>query len=227
MGVYAHRLFPRLMDRALRSDEDARQRRAALAGARGRVLEVGYGTGLNFPWYPGAVRRIVAGDPERMMDERVGERAGRAPAPVHRVRLDAAALPFPNDVFDTVVSTWTLCSIRDLHAALAELRRVLRPEGRFLFLEHGASDAPLAAALQVVLNPLQQVVGRGCHLTRRLDAAVRETGFELLELERFRFPGRPRTFADMYRGVARPESAGNREPGEATGAPRPHGSPRS
>lgn len=203
MGFYGRHVFPRLMDRGLRSPEDERQRTLTLAPARGRVLEIGYGTGLNFPRYPEGVERIVAGDPERMLEERVLARTSEAAAPVHRVRLDAARLPFPDATFDTVVSTWTLCSIARVGDALRDVRRVLRPDGAFLFLEHGRSEKPFVARLQRWLDPVQRVIGQGCHLSRPIDDLIRGAGLELSRLERFKFPGLPRVAAEMYRGEAR------------------------
>ena len=136
MGLYARHLFPRLMDWALRRMGDVR--RETLATAHGDVLEVGFGTGLNLRHYPSAVRSLTALDPLDALRDRVEARIAAAAFPVERAHLDASGtLPFPSDHFDCVVTTWTLCSIPDAVAALEEMRRVVRPGGRYLFVEHG------------------------------------------------------------------------------------------
>lgn len=201
--LYARHVFPRLMEWAIGSEAQLAYRGDALAEARGRVLEVGFGTGLNLARYPAAVDLLVAADPERVLEERVRRRIAAAAFPVLRVRLDAARLPFSDAAFETATSTWTLCTIPDAVGALREIRRVLAPDGRFLFMEHGRSDAPGAARWQDRLNPVQNVVARGCHLNRRIDALIREAGFEIRRLERFRMPKTPRVLGEIYRGAAR------------------------
>jgi ubiquinone/menaquinone biosynthesis C-methylase UbiE len=185
MGLYDEQIFPRLMDRAL------------------RVLEIGFGTGLNLPHYPPAVEKLVVMDPSSPLKERVKRRLRHAPMPVEVLQLDAGAqMPFDDASFDTVVSTWTLCSIEELQTALAEIRRVLRPEGQFLFLEHGLSDRPVTARLQNLLNPIQNVVSCGCNLNRRIDKELEAAGLVILSLERFVVPSVPRAFGEVYQGVA-------------------------
>lgn len=201
MGLYARHIFPRLMDLTLRHMGD--QRAAALSRARGDVLEIGFGTGLNLPYYPRAVRRLTALDPLDALERRVAARVAAAPFPVERVHRPAGdRLPFPDGSFDGVVTTWTLCSIPEPVPALREMRRVLRPDGLYLFLEHGRSADDRVARWQRRLNPIQRRVGCGCRLDLPIDALVREAGFELAELQRFVTPGEPRLLAEMYQGVA-------------------------
>lgn len=203
MGIYSDHIFPRLMDGGLGGPQHREYRRRALARAKGRVLEIGFGTGLNLSCYPPAVDLLVALDPSRMLERRVRGRIARAPFPVRRLTLDAAGpLTFPDGSFDTVVSTWTLCSIERLEDALEELGRLLGPGGAFLFLEHGRSDREWTAAFQDLLNPVQRVVACGCNLNRRIDDAIRHAGFQISELERFRVPGVPRAFGEVYMGSA-------------------------
>ena len=114
-------------------------------------------------------------------------------------------MPFADGEFDTVVTTLTLCSIDDVMAALAEMRRVLKPDGQFLFFEHGRSDDANVAARQDRFNPLQKVIGAGCNMNRPIDALIRQAGFEVSELERFVMPHSPRILAEMYRGIAVPQ----------------------
>lgn len=203
MGVYAKHIFPRVLDWSLGNPMIGRQRRVALAEARGDVLEVGFGTGLNLPHYPEAVTRLFALDCERMLAARVEERIGRARMPVEFVRLDASRrLPFDDDSFDTVVTTFTLCSIGDVAAALSEMRRVLKPDGRFLFLEHGRGEDLGTARLQNLLNPVQRIIGCGCNMNRPIGLLIEESGFRVARLDRFLLPHTPRILGSMYRGAA-------------------------
>ena len=204
MGFYSKHVFPRLMDWTLGSPQFGKYRRQALEPASGRVLEVGFGTGLNLAYYPDAVTEIIALDPESMLEERVARRIEEAPLPVTFVKLDASgALPFADGTFDAVVTTFTLCSIARVGAALAEMRRVLQADGRYIFFEHGRSDDPGTARWQDRLNPIQNVIGAGCHLNRPIDRLITQEGLVIEKLERFLLPKTPRIFAEMYRGTAR------------------------
>jgi len=203
MGIYRKHIFPRLMDGGLSGPQHRVLRERALARARDAVLEIGFGTGLNLNCYPPTVERLVALDPVVMLEARVAGRISRAPFPVERVERDAAdPLPFRDAIFDTVVSTWTLCSIERLRAAMLELRRVLRGGGSLLFLEHGRSDRKLVARFQDAVNPIQNVVACGCNLNRRIDEEIEDAGFKITELERFKVDGVPRAFGEVYQGVA-------------------------
>ena len=204
MSLWERHGFARLMDWSMRGPEIGRLRARALATAAGHVLEVGFGTGLNLPYYPAAVRSLTALDPLDALRGRVEARIAAAPVPVRRVTLAAdGRLPFDDTHFDCVVTTWTLCSILDAHAALREMRRVLRPDGRYLFIEHGASDDAGVARWQRRLEPLHKRIAGGCHLTRRIDALIASAGFTLVDYERWVEPG-PRVFTAMVRGSARP-----------------------
>src|SRR6185436_5415895 len=143
MGFYSKHLFPRLMDWILGNRMVSCERRRALQLARGNVLEIGFGTGLNLAHYPEAVERLSVLDPNPALANRVARRVSEARMPVEQHQLSASGrLPFEAASFDTLVTTFTLCSIDEVDAALAEMRRVLRPDGRYLFLEHGRSDDP-------------------------------------------------------------------------------------
>jgi ubiquinone/menaquinone biosynthesis C-methylase UbiE len=206
MGFYSKHIFPRLMDWGLGSRIVARERRAALDPARGNVLEIGFGTGLNLPHYPPAVTKLTVIDPNPMLPDRVARRISEAKMPVEQLTLDASGrLPFEDASFDSVVSTFTLCSIDDLAAALREIRRVLRPEGLFLFLEHGRSDDPRVAKRQDFLNPLQKIVGCGCNMNRAIGDLIRQGGFRIVKLDRYVMPDTPRLLGELYRGIAHPD----------------------
>ena len=208
MGLYATHLFPRLMDRVMRGQEFQRLRADLLKIAQGEVLEIGLGTGLNLAYYPTGIVRLHAVDPAPLLPERVATRSAAVPFPVKITHLSAERLPYEAGVFDCVVSTWTLCTIPDPLAALREVRRVLKPTGRFLFLEHGRSDETTIATWQDRLNPLQNVIGCGCNLNRRLDQLIREAGLHILQLDRSVMEGVPRIGGELYRGIAMPDPAG-------------------
>jgi len=201
MGFYERYVFPHVLDFAMRAMNPLRA--DVLAPAVGDVLEIGFGTGLNLRHYPAGVRRMCAVDPMHALERRVAERIAAAPFPVERHRLRAdGRLPFDAARFDCAAMTWTLCTIPDPVAALRELRRVLKPGAALLFIEHGRSDDARVARFQERWNPIQNVIGVGCNVNRKIDALIREAGFGLEKLERFKADG-PRFLAEMYRGVAR------------------------
>jgi ubiquinone/menaquinone biosynthesis C-methylase UbiE len=209
MGFYAKYIFPRILDWSAGAPEFGECRRRALEPARGETLEIGFGTGLNLPYYPEAVTKLTAIDSEYMLEDRVEKRVAACPFPVTRMRLDAQGrLPFEDHTFDTVVTTLTLCSIPDTAAALAEIRRVLKSGGGFVFFEHGRSDDPKVARRQDRFNPIQKIIGAGCNMNRRIDELIKNAGFEITMLDRFLAPNAPRILAEMYRGVARPQHRG-------------------
>lgn len=205
MSIYSRLMFPHIMETLSKGPETAEQRRLTLARARGEVLEIGFGTGHNFPHYPKSVNHLTALDRERMLPHKVEQRIARAGVPVTRVHLDASrGLPFPDNSFDTVVTTWTLCSISNVVAALMEIGRVLRPDGSYLFLEHGRSEDPRVARRQDLFSPMIRIIGAGCRMNRRIDQLVLQARLQLVTLDRFQMPETPRILGEMYRGVAMP-----------------------
>ena len=204
MSLYG-RLFARGYDRAMAGSEEAgiRERRAALlAAATGRVLELGAGTGLNLAHYPAGLRELVLSEPEEPMLRRLAPRAAASAPHASTVHARAEQLPFPASSFDTVVSTLTLCTVDELPAALAEVRRVLVPGGRLLFLEHVRADDARTARLQDRLTPIWKRIGHGCHPNRATVAAIEAAGFELERIERGRFPQAPRFVEPLAVGAA-------------------------
>ena len=204
MSLYG-RLFARFYDRAMAASEAAglTDRRATLlAAAGGRVLELGAGTGLNLAHYPARVEGLVLTEPEEPMLARLQSRAAARRPPATAVRAPAEQLPFADASFDTVVSTLTLCTVRDLPAALAEVRRVLVPGGRLLFLEHVRAEDPRTARLQDRLAPLWLRIGHGCHCNRDTLAAIETARFAVQRVDRGRFPKAPRIVTPLITGVA-------------------------
>lgn len=202
MGLYGSYIFPRLMDRILSGEEFQRLREELLKEVSGVVLEIGLGTGLNLPHYPDTITRLYAVEPENLLPERLVQRSKDATFPIEVKRTSAEVLPFDEQTFDCAVSTWTLCTIPDPIKALHEVRRVLKPRGRFLFLEHGRSDDETVAIWQDRLNPIQRIIGCGCNLNRRIDQLIEQAGFSMGTMDRFAMETVPRVGGSMYRGQA-------------------------
>jgi ubiquinone/menaquinone biosynthesis C-methylase UbiE len=192
---------PRLQDWMMGFMDEMRPE--TVARAEGEVLEVGFGTGRNLRLYSPAVKSVTGLDP--LVTEGVAavdERVAKAPFPVVRTALPAdGALPFDAGRFDCIVTTWTLCSIPDAPAALREMHRVLKPGGRYVFIEHGKAQSESTARWQDRIDPLWARLTDGCHINRPMDRLVTSAGFELASLDRFRGKG-PGLIAQMYRGVA-------------------------
>jgi ubiquinone/menaquinone biosynthesis C-methylase UbiE len=204
MHWYKQHIFPRLMDWSMRQPAFQRLRRLALAPVYGEVLEVGFGTGLNLPHYPPAVTSLTTVDPMAALQHRVARRITASGIQVTRLLSPAETLPLDEDRFDWVVTTWTLCTIADPVTALQEMSRVLKPNGQYVFLEHGRSDDTRVARWQDALNPLQKRLACGCNLNRPIDQLIQQAGLEITTLERFYMPSIPRPFGAMYRGTALP-----------------------
>jgi ubiquinone/menaquinone biosynthesis C-methylase UbiE len=180
MGLYSERVFPWLLDRTLGHPAIDARRAALVAAAQGAVLEIGFGSGATLPFYdPAKVSMLTVVEPSEGMNRRAAARLANSPVPVRSVPGAGEGLPFADASFDTVVTCLTLCSVADPPRVLAEIHRVLKPGGRFLFLEHVASDDGNRRRWQVRLTPLQRVVGVGCHLDRDTAALIRAAGFEL------------------------------------------------
>ncbi|MDA1263843.1 MAG: class I SAM-dependent methyltransferase [Planctomycetota bacterium] len=201
MGFYGDHVLPRGIAWGMQGRAFREQRGPALTLARGRVLELGFGAGHNLEHYPAAVEEVLALEPATVNRKLAAKRVAAARMPVRWVGLEGESVPLEDDTVDTVVSTWTLCTIPGLGQALAEVRRVLRPGGELLFLEHGLSPDPKVARWQNRLNPLQRRLCGGCHLNRRIDAELEAAGFDLRALETFAMKG-PRIATWMYRGRA-------------------------
>jgi SAM-dependent methyltransferase len=201
MGLYEEQVLPRVIDVMLGSKEMVPLRERVTAGVDGEVLEVGFGSGRNVPFYPATTTRVRAVDPATVGRKLAAERVAASPVPVEYVGLDGEALPLPDESVDHVLTTWTLCTIPDVDRALDEIRRVLRPGGALHFLEHGRSPDAKVAVWQDRLTPLQRRIAGGCHLNRPIDDLVRGAGLEIRTLDRYYLRG-PKTLGFMYEGVA-------------------------
>lgn len=180
MGIYSERIFPWLLDKSLGHPRIEARRAALVSQASGEVLEIGFGSGATLPFYdPARVTRLTVVEPSQGMNKRAAGRLAASPVPVTSVPGAGERLPFADASFDTVVTCLTLCSVDDPPKVLAEIKRVLKPGGRFLFLEHVLSEDAGRRKWQHRLTPIQKVVGVGCHLDRDSAAMVRAAGFDL------------------------------------------------
>ncbi len=202
MGVYAEHILPHLLDLAMRNKEQTRLRAEWIPQARGEVLEVGIGSGLNLPFYTREVRRIHGVDPSLELQRMARKRAESVPFEVDFSAPSAEGkIPLADSSIDTAVVTWTLCSVPNASQALLEIRRVLKPDGRLLFLEHGRAPDPVVAVWQDRLTPVWKHIAGGCTLNRKMDELIVTAGFRVTELITGYMRGpRPMTF--MYKGFA-------------------------
>lgn len=207
MGFYEDQILPRVSDLLLASKRMEKIRRPALDGLAGNVVEIGFGSGPNVPLYPSEVERVHAVEPSEVARRLAAKRIAESATKVEFVGLDGEHLPLEDESVDNALSTFTLCTIPDVDRALREVWRVLVPEGRFFFLEHGLSDHPRVATWQHRLTPLQRRIGGGCHLDRDIAAIVDRSGLRIERLDRFAISG-PKVYSTMYSGVAVRPSAG-------------------
>ena len=201
MGLYERLLLPKIIDLAMRQKQLVPYRSEVVGAARGRVLEIGVGSGLNLRYYGKDVESVIGLDPSQRLLDRARERAAKVSVPVEFVLGSATAIPLADASVDCVVMTWTLCSIPDPAAALAEMRRVLKPDGKLLFVEHGLAPDASVERWQHRLTPIWRRIGGGCHLDRKMDVLMQVAGFVLSDLQTDYAPG-PRPLAFMYHGCA-------------------------
>jgi SAM-dependent methyltransferase len=204
MGCYADRVLPRIIDVACGVKTAGPLRRRVCEGLTGEVLEIGFGTGHNVPYYPPTVTGVTAIEPSDLGWRLAGKRVRASSIPVRRAGLDGQSLPFVDDSFDAALSTWTLCTIPDAEAALREVRRVLRPGGTLHFLEHGLApeEDPGVRRWQHRLEPVNKRLFGGCHLTRPTADLVTAAGFTITDMDVFYEKGAPKPMGADSLGVA-------------------------
>jgi ubiquinone/menaquinone biosynthesis C-methylase UbiE len=202
MGFWAEQVVPRVVDVACGTGESAKLRRRVCAGLEGAVVEIGFGSGHNVPFYPRGVTRVDAVDPSTVGWKLAAARLGAATTPVERSAPDGQSLPYADARFDAALSTWTLCTIPDPDAALREVRRVLKPGGALHFVEHGLAPDEKVRRRQRRLDPLQQRLFAGCHLTRPIAGLLTTAGFRVTALDVFYQRGAPKVLGAVSLGVA-------------------------
>jgi len=204
MGFYQERILPWLLDLAMRNARLAPYRSRVVPAASGRVLEVGIGSGLNLPFYGSIVSEIIGIEPSAKLLTMTRKPRGRTSIPLELIQGNAEAIPLDDQTIDTVVTTWTMCSIPAIEPALQEMRRVLKPNGRLLFVEHGLAPDAGVRWWQDHLTPAWKRLSGGCHLNRPIRELIQRAGFRIEHLDTGYMPGlKPMTF--MYEGGARPQ----------------------
>jgi ubiquinone/menaquinone biosynthesis C-methylase UbiE len=202
MGIYRERVLPRIVNVACGMKANRRLRRRVCEGLHGRVVEIGFGSGHNIPYYPAAVTSVAAVEPADLGWKLAADRLAKTNITIERTGLDGESLPLPDDSCDTALSTWTLCTIPDVAQALREVRRVLKPGGTFHFVEHGLAPDAKVQRQQHRFDPLQQRLFGGCHLSRPIVDLITAAGFTITEVEEFYEEKAPKALGAETLGVA-------------------------
>ena len=202
MGIYDEQVLPRIINVACGMKTLQPLRRRVCEGLHGQVVEVGFGSGLNIPFYPAAITGVAAVEPADTGWKLAGKRRSGAGVPIERTGLDGQSLPLPDDSCDVALSTWTLCTIPDVAAALGEIRRVVKPGGTFHFLEHGLAPDENVRRWQHRLEPMQKRLFGGCHLTRPIAELLTDAGFTITDIDAFYEKGAPKPLGALSLGTA-------------------------
>jgi ubiquinone/menaquinone biosynthesis C-methylase UbiE len=203
MGFYDRHILPRLLNAAMGTKPITYQRRKVVPRAEGRVLEIGFGAGHNLPFYDSAkVSHLWALEPAAEMRARAKERVAASPIAVEFLDLPGEQIPLGDGEADTILVTYTLCTIPDVHKALGEMRRVLKPSGRMIFCEHGEAPDAGVKRWQERLTPIWIVIGGGCHPGRAIPSLIQHGGFRIDKMETMYLPGTPRFAGFNYWGDA-------------------------
>jgi ubiquinone/menaquinone biosynthesis C-methylase UbiE len=203
MGFYDRHILPRLLNAAMGTKPITYQRKKVVPRAQGRVLEVGFGAGHNLPFYdPAKVELIWALEPAAEMRARAGERAAASPIPLEFLGLPGEQIPLDAESADTVLITYTMCTIPDVMKALGEMRRVMKPDGRMIFCEHGTAPDASVARWQQRITPVWKSLCGGCHVDRPIPKLIGDAGFRIADMETMYLPGTPRFAGFNYWGSA-------------------------
>jgi SAM-dependent methyltransferase len=202
IGFYRTRVLPHLMNVAMSTDENREIRSRVCDGLEGTVVEIGFGSGLNVPFYPEGVHTVHAVEPLARSMDIAAERIDASHVEVHHTGLSGERIDLADASADAVLSTWTLCSIPDVDAALAEIRRLLKPGASLHFVEHGISPEPKVARRQGRIEPINKAIFGGCHLTRDIPAIITDAGFVIDSMATYQHPKEPKAFGWTFEGRA-------------------------
>jgi SAM-dependent methyltransferase len=208
MGIYGDQVLPRLQDKVMGRKPNREVRARVCAGLSGDVVEIGFGTGLNTRYYPPDVTRVLAIEPSAICMRIAEPRIARSSVPVESAGLTGEHLDLESDSYDAVLSTWTLCTIPNLAAALSEIRRVLKPGAALHFVEHGHAPDRKVERWQRRIEPMNKRLAGGCHLTRKIPDLIEQAGFVVEQLETYYFEGEPKPFGYTFEGRAVKKPAG-------------------
>lgn len=201
MGFYSNLIIPYCIDFAMSGETLEQYRQQLLQDVSGEVLEIGFGTGLNLPHYPDRIKKITTIDPNLGMQKKARSRIAASKIEVDYRVLNGESLPMADASFDSVVCTWTLCSIPQADRAISQVHRLLKPGGKFFFIEHGLSQDSVIQTWQNILTPIQKIIADGCHLNRNIQHLVKQK-FPNVAVEQFYDPTLPKVIGYMYRGIA-------------------------
>lgn len=202
MGLYKRYVFPRVINVVMNTGNMKKARVATLTDVSGEVFEIGFGTGMNLPFYPERVKAITTADVNPGMNAAARKRIAESSIEVDNHVLDGEHLPMEDERFDSVVCTWTLCSIPNAGKALGEMKRILKPGGRLYFVEHGLADNPKIQKWQHRMNPIQKTLADGCHLNRDARQLIESAEFDIVHLENYYMKKTPKFMGYTYQGVA-------------------------
>lgn len=199
MNLYKKYILPRFLNSGMKKEVLRTERPGVIEHASGNVLEIGFGSGLNLPFYKN-ITKLYAVDPSLELYNLAKGEIEKVSFPVEFIQASAEKLPFPDNFFDSVVSTWTLCSVSDPKLALKEIARVLKPSGKFTFIEHGRSPKVVWSVLQNIITPFSKPFTGNCHLNRAIDKMIINKQFKIIKLEKFTEKYKPLFFS--YKGIA-------------------------
>lgn len=203
MRFYSKVVIPFFYDLSMDSEQINEGRKSILSRIKEeKVLEIGFGTAINLKFYPANVKHIIGIDANEGMLKQAKKKIAESKIKVEIIHQSSETLPFEDDSIDAVVSTYTLCSIKNIDSALKEIYRVLKPNGKYYFLEHGLADKPFTQKLQHLLNPIQNIWADGCNLNRNIKSLILDAGFKVIELKNYYMKRDPKIVGYMYEGIA-------------------------
>lgn len=203
MGFYSKVVIPFFYDFSMDSEQINEGRKRILNKIEEeKILEIGFGTGINLKFYPENVKHIIGIDANEGMLKQAEKKIQNNKIKVEVIHQSSEKLPFKDNSIDAALSTYTLCSIKNVESALKEIYRVLKPEGKYYFLEHGLADKPLVQKLQYIFNPVQNIWADGCNLNRNISSLISSSGLKIVEMKNYYMKRDPKIVGYMYEGIA-------------------------